>query len=588
MRARYFTAPDLAQAIEAACVYFGAQEQSLILEPLQRGSDTDSVTLRAIDPEGENSLQNMSAFYQFFYEADSVYLELYPHRGTGDPIEREELLYTLKRKNLSGLVGQNVGALLERGAGRVAIAPPQKQEILNEEAMVSTSKDEMKATILFLPREEGGSLLDLNGVRNAIAKAGVVYGIDEDALQKATQDRRFRVEYVIAEGRPPVNGEDGSLDFQFSQENIGSYIEKDDNGKIDYRERFLFVPVVEGQLLLKRIPATEGIPGETVTGKPLKQRAGREVRMPRSLNTYFSEDQLSMFAKSSGMVEYVNGVITVSNLFRVEKDVDMGVGNIDFDGSVEVKGNVISGMRIKATHGIVIGGVVEGRCEITAGGNIEVKRGIHGMDSGTVTAGGSVTAQFIERAVITAGGDVTSDVIVHSTIEANGTIRVLGKRGSLFGGVVRAGKDIIANTIGSDSYPRTMVEVGFGVSKRARYDALEAEIGRIEEEHGKLVTVRSFLSRSNVDPARASMLPSVIDSIIRNEQLLEEYKTELEALKVELAVLTNGKVHVLTEAFPGVAIQIGNAVYRVEQSIPYATFKFSDGDVVFTACELRR
>jgi len=84
------------------------------------------------------------------------------------------------------------------------------------------------------------------------------------------------------------------------------------------------------------------------------------------------------------------------------------------------------------------------------------------------------------------------------------------------------------------------------------------------------------------------MLPSVIDSIIRNEQLLEEYKTELEALKVELAVLTNGKVHVLTEAFPGVAIQIGNAVYRVEQSIPYATFKFSDGDVVFTACELRR
>ena len=63
------------------------------------------------------------------------------------------------------------------------------------------------------------------------------------------------------------------------------------------------------------------------------------------------------------------------------------------------------------------------------------------------------------------------------------------------------------------------------------------------------------------------------------------YGEELAALQNEAQNATGGKVHILKEVFPGTRISIGTAGYKVENVIPFATFKFYKDEIVFVACE---
>lgn len=58
--------------------------------------------------------------------------------------------------------------------------------------------------------------------------------------------------------------------------------------------------------------------------------------------------------------------------------MDLSTGNIDFEGSVQVNGNVSSNFVIRAGGNVIISGVVEG-AYIEAGGNIIIARGMNGM-----------------------------------------------------------------------------------------------------------------------------------------------------------------------------------------------------------------
>src|SRR5690606_8653815 len=128
--------------------------------------------------------------------------------------------------------------------------------------------------------------------------------------------------------------------------------------------------------------------------------------------------------------------------------VDNKVGNIDFNGSVMVRGNVLNGFRIKASGDVEVKGIVEGGY-IENTGDVIVKQGIQGYNRLTINTKGSVTTKFVENAVLNVGGNVTPEAIMHSEVSSKGNVTVLGKRGLIVGGICRARKEIRANIIGS-------------------------------------------------------------------------------------------------------------------------------------------
>ena len=97
-------------------------------------------------------------------------------------------------------------------------------------------------------------------------------------------------------------------------------------------------------------------------------------------NITLSEDRKTLTADVDGHVMLVEGKVFVSNVLEVE-NVDISTGNIEYEGSVKVNGNVCTNFSVKAKGNIEVSGVVEGAC-LEADGNIIIARGMNGMARG--------------------------------------------------------------------------------------------------------------------------------------------------------------------------------------------------------------
>ena len=89
-----------------------------------------------------------------------------------------------------------------------------------------------------------------------------------------------------------------------------------------------------------------------------------------------------------------NGLIHVDPVFLVKGDLDYQTGNIDFIGSVVIKGDVKSGFNVKASGDIEIEGVVEDSI-VETDSDVLIKLGFIGHGEGKIIAMGSVNANIV-------------------------------------------------------------------------------------------------------------------------------------------------------------------------------------------------
>jgi len=598
MVAKYFYADSQEAAEAAALTYFKCSRAELTIDVI-KGQDAvpageDGTGGVPAEPwmiiaiQGSSvEISNMDAFFTIYYEPDGVYLEIYEERGSGEKIDTQPIIHHLTRKKVISFSVPVVQELAEARMGRAKIAAQQVEIIYGEDMSVVVTGDEMEASVRLLEPEPGGPMLSLDDAKRILREAEITHGIDEEALAAWLGRKEYGEPFVVAKAIPPTDGEDGSLIFNFSTDERTGRPREIGHGRVDYRSLDLYVPVEKGQLLVTRTIATEGEPGTTVRGNPIKQKPGKEATMPRGKNIEINEEKTEMISTCSGMVEYVNNAINVSNVYTVNGDCDISIGNIDFEGSVHISGSVRSGNTVTATDGINVGGSVEA-ATLIAGGNVEVKGGMQGSGKGKIEAGGSVSIMFIERGTIIADGPVTVDVSIHSKIETASTILAFGKRGAIIGGQAGAAGDITANYIGALSNTKTDVEVGFMPRKRARLVALEKEIERLSADRTKLTQLDAYLERTKTT-MEAEMWEKLYKSGMENKRLNDDetdaVMEEMETIRYEMDHATDSKVHVLETVFHGSRIVIGSSTYKVNEDLSYATFRFDDGEIVYGPCE---
>ncbi|MCL2226429.1 MAG: FapA family protein [Oscillospiraceae bacterium] len=589
MKAKYITAENLEAAENTAAEHFGLNKGEITIEVLSEDAQgAVCEVLALVGSPGE--ISNMNAGFGVYYEPGGVFLEVYEQRGAGKPLVDSDLMQYLSRKNLSGVNVTPIHKLLSAKQGRSAIAPAQSEFLFGEDLKVEVSADEMEASARLLSPEPGGSALELGEAKQKIVAAGVTHCIDEQAIIELLAEKCYNEPKIIASGLPPEDGQDGTIVFNFSTDERTGRPREIGGGRVDYRSLDLYEPVTEGQLLLSKEPATEGKPGTSVKGREIKQKPGKEAALPRGKNVTINNEKTQMHANCSGMVQFLNNAVNVSNVYTVKGDCDLSVGNIDFDGCVHISGSVRSGNTIKATGSVVVGGVVEA-AKISAKGNIEIKSGMQGSDKGMIEAGGSVVAMYIERGHVVADGSVTVDVSIHSTIETGGTLTAKGKRGAIIGGRVGAAGDVVANYIGAISNTRTEVTVGMMIRKRERISFLEKELERVKLELVKLDQLDVYLAKAKekMDPEQWKTLnASGMETRRSSMEDAEAFELEKEGLLKELEQATAGKVHVFETAFSGAIISVGSATLKLTDEIPFATFKFREGEVVYGPCEISK
>ena len=275
-------------------------------------------------------------------------------------------------------------------------------------------------------------------------------------------------------GTAPVQGHDGKINYRFNTDKKARP-KLNEDGTVDFHKLNNISHVRKGDVLAVITPADKGTPGCNVFGVELRPDKVVKVNFNKGNNLAVSEDGLQLISMVDGYATLEGDKIFVSDVYDVPADVDNSTGDIEFNGSVVVHGNVRTGFCIKCGGNIEVYGVVEG-ADLDAGGDIILHRGVQGMSRCQIHAVGNLVSKFIESATVSVDGYINADSILNSQISAHGDIVVSGKGGSIIGGNVRSTTLIEASNIGTPMGVATSVEVGVDPTVQDRIKEIDAMI----------------------------------------------------------------------------------------------------------------
>ena len=366
----------------------------------------------------------------------------------------------------------------------------------NGACRVDVVDDKSVASLTLVP-PYGGDPVTADQIHDALKTAGVVAGILPEEIEAALAEGSA-ADRVVARWRDVTHGEDATF-VSLLPEPEERRPHADEHGIIDYRDLGQIAAVRAGDPLMRRIPATAGENGYDVSGRVLKASPGKNTPFSpliRGAKVDPADADLLCAAISGRPIVGPTGVSVEAVV--VLSHVDISTGHVDFDGSVNVQGDVSSGMRIRATGDVVIGGSV-GAARITAGGKIVVKGGVIGgggeadasaKDRAVIRCQGLFKASFLEYADIESSSEILIDNhCMYSTLAAGPRVVVGGagsKTGHIRGGTVSAAALVKAVTFGSPMGVKTTIRVGFDAKHRARLIVVEKDIEANEKREADL------------------------------------------------------------------------------------------------------
>ncbi len=447
--------------------------------------------------------------------------------------------------------------------------------------LVSISPDELKAFIT-LYKGDGDNKVTKDDMLRALAIQKVTFGINEKVLEQYAGNPMYNEPFCVAEGTASQNGKNGEVKFHFNTtvSNTPTLLE---DGSINYRELNLIQTVQKGQILCTLEPAIMGSNGMTVKGRVLIGVNGKPAVLPRGKNVAISEDGKSLYATTDGEVEYLDATkVSVYTNHEVPADVDNSTGNINFVGSVIIKGNVLSGFKVEAGGNVEVYGVVEG-ASIKAGGNIILRRGMQGMGKGTLTAGGDIIARYIEYCNVEAKNNIQSEAVLHSNVKCGNKLELTGRKGLLVGGTCKVGKIIIAKVIGSHMATPTELEVGIDPTVREDYKKAKDELAAIEIDIKKadqaIVLLKKLEAVGALTPDKQEILTKSVRTKIFLSSRLEEVKRDIEVFDEKLKQDGDGKIRATSFLYPGVRVTIGTSIMYVKENLQYCTLYRDGADI---------
>lgn len=441
--------------------------------------------------------------------------------------------------------------------------PPLEEEITEKQSRIilEISPDGMEAYLImkFLPTE---SIVSEEDIMRVLQEGNVVYGVFEEVTRTALNPERWGSPVLAAIGSPPVDGKDAVIHFNHQSRVTGGAPKQLSDGRIDFYNLYLITCVEPGDVLAVLEDATLGQPGCTVTGETIPAKDGKPAKLTPGKNVKLSDDKHEVIATVAGHVIINGNTVNVSPIYQVNGDVDFNTGNILFNGSVVITGNISEGFRVVADGNVEVLNIISGGF-VDCTGELRVKNGIVGKNKAVIKAGGSVITRFIENAFVESGMDVmVSEAIMHSKVSASGCVNVSGK-GVIVGGAVRAGQQITCRIVGSNLATATELEAGISPGLRQEYNRLLKEKQSKEADHLKSCQIINYLR--NIRLAKGELSQEQVDILVRVSksqasltQELEELKNTLQRTEALILRSGHGRINVEDVIHPGVKITIGS------------------------------
>ncbi len=437
---------------------------------------------------------------------------------------------------------------------------------IKEKIDINVSKDRLVAT-LYVKDPDATEDITEEDIQELLKSYKIVFGVMNLAelawKQKLLEDN----ECIIAEGKTPQNGTNGRLIVKQSTDSSLAAEEKK-----NFRDITKIPMVEEHDILAQLIPPTDGEPGIDIFHNPVKQKKGKPYKCKPGTNVSFNESDQTYNATSDGQLSVGDQVINVHPLYEVSGDLSLETGNIEFNGSVVIKGNVPTGFSVTANGDVTVHGIVEASY-INAGGNILIREGIAGMEKAVVIAGADIEVGYINQAEVTAGNNLkVKKSIMHSNCVAQHNI--FCANGSIIGGSCSAGKMIEVKNLGNLANSKT--QLTFGISKKVldRVSDLKQEQKELKESRQKLRILGDQLKQKKhavgeLPTKERIMLLKQRNMLDKTTEKLQIIEDELNELQVEIGNFAGMKLTVKGRAYENVELLFGKYKRVLHQEHQY-------------------
>ena len=447
------------------------------------------------------------------------------------------------------------------------------------EPLVKISPDGMQASLCIHPPVPGSTALVDQDLSELLEKAGVIYGIDPDALQQARTvlgERRSEFFNIpVAAGNPPGISTDAKILFELEIGPLAGRILED--GSIDFRERRIMVGVNAGQHIATKIPSIPGSPGINVLGEVIEPEEGNDIKVTVSNDTAFSEEDMRVTATKDGVLSVVNNtLIKVCSRLLLPGDIDYKTGNVESGNALSIRGSIQPGFKVVADGDIEIGGSVMSGT-VSGQANVVVKSGITGKTS-RIEALGDVDIRFIEQGTVESGGIVAIRTqSYYSRITAVSDIRC--QAGSkVMGGDLIAGGNLTASEVGSDNCDSTLLAAGVDAKRLLLYQELQDSLVQQQNEITRWLqlyggSAKSKKIRKMEEGVRDTKLKLLQMNLIPETGLYSRgggFDSDDQA--EETGNIDKIRIDVHGTVFAGTKIRIGNRSISLEQTVSKKQF----------------
>ena len=204
-------------------------------------------------------------------------------------------------------------------------------------------------------------------IKNELLNYNIKYGILNMNIMKCANTYEV-TETLVANGKKNIDAINDRMEIKYGTLNDKIY---DNKQVVDYKAIGTVDGVEKGEVLAILYPGKNGEDGIDVTGKNIVTKDMKKIVLCVGEGCKIA-DKCTVVATSEGRPSSRGNTFFVYKTHKIDGDVELKTGNIQFVGDVIVSGSVNEGMKVEAGNSILVKNNVA-QAEITASGDIVIR-----------------------------------------------------------------------------------------------------------------------------------------------------------------------------------------------------------------------
>lgn len=455
-----------------------------------------------------------------------------------------------------------------------------------ERISAELAEDDLKAYVTLCVEDNeltGSKRADLfKEILRKLKDMGITYGIKNNVILNKMVNN---TPVLVAEGNPPINGEDSQIRMYELKE---VKPEAKEDGNVDHYELNLINRVSIGDWLGEKTDPTEGYPGKTVKGSTILPIPGKDIPLlydKHTVREVYANGVTTLYSMTNGAVHYDGDRIGVSNHLEITGNIDFKTGNIDFDGFLTVKGTIEDSFSVAASKDIEILGDygIGGVKDICSnGGSVFIKGGIAGNNKAVIRSKNNIYTKFVADATIICEGSVhIGFYCLNSNIKAKEVV-LDSPKGQILGGTIEAEIRVVASIIGSTSEKRTVISVA-GFDRRVMKAQLDQIINQLDTLRVDLakakMEVSVYSNASGLTREQKAVYERIREEYFEIKDRIKKLEEERKALTGYLRTHGEGEISILKKVYPNTLLEIRKMIREVNKPILSTSYYVQDGQM---------